>query len=280
MSEQENVCASCGRVLTDYDAVCVFCENELASYQPVLEIPSPSDVAARDFEVSAYFGTGHATIYDRRIRQRCPSYDALHAILPHFLTGLSGTARILSAGAGTGAEILSLGRHFPACRFVAADISADMLEVCRERMTAAGLAQRVDFHHGPVQDLAADATFDAATSVLVSHFILDRSERLAYYRAIADRLKPGGAFILVDLFGDMQTPAFSRLFETWLASFAEHAGDASNHELDRVHILRDIAFLPEAELVAMLEEAGFDAPTRFYQTWLFGGWAMSKGTPS
>jgi len=45
---------------------------------------------------------------------------------------------------------------------------------------------------------------------------------------------------------------------------------------ERAHFQRDIAFLPEEELLAMLETAGFSCPVRFYQTWLFGGWVMTK----
>jgi tRNA (cmo5U34)-methyltransferase len=227
-------------------------------------------------DIAAYFGADHAAIYDRRIRQRCPSYEALHAMLASWLKAAPASARVLCAGAGTGAEILTLGHRFPNWRFVAADISADMLEACRERMARSGLADRVEFHLGAPQALPTGATFDAATSILVSHFILDRAERLAYYRAIAERLRPGGIFILADLFGDKGSVEFPRLLEAWLASFAEQAVSADDHAKDVAHIMSDIAFLPETELSSLLEAAGFETPTRFYQTWLFGGWVMTR----
>ena len=226
--------------------------------------------------IAAYFDEDHATIYDRRIRQRCPSYEALHTMLAPWLKGLPETARILSAGAGTGTEILTLGRRFPNWRFVAADISADMLDACRNRMARSGLADRVAFHLGAPHTLPADEIFDAATSILVSHFILDRADRLAYYRAIAERLRPGGVFILADLFGDPRSVEFPWLFDAWLASFAEQAVSADDQARDVAHIRRDIAFLPETELLSLVEAAGFEAPTRFYQTWLFGGWVMTR----
>lgn len=227
-------------------------------------------------DVATYFGADHAAIYDRRIRQRCPSYEALHAMLASWLSSIPGDARALSAGAGTGAEILTLGQRFPDWQFVAADISSDMLDACRQRLAAAGMVDRVAFHHGPLQGFRAAEPFNAATSILVSHFILDPTERLAYYRAIADRLRPGGTFILADLFGAPGTPEFSLLFEAWLASFAAQGMSAEDLATERAHFQRDIAFLPEEELLAMLETAGFSCPVRFYQTWLFGGWVMTK----
>lgn len=227
-------------------------------------------------DVATYFGAEHAAIYDRRIRQRCPSYEALHGMLVAWLAPLPDAARVLVAGAGTGAEIARLGQRFPGWNFVAADISADMLEICRHRLAQGGIAERTAFHHGQLRDYRADAPFDAATSVLVSHFILDRAERLAYYQAIAESLKPGGVFILADLFGAPGTPVFDTLFESWRVSIAEHGISAEELARDREHVMRDIAFLPEEELMAMLKEAGFSEPVRFYQTWLFGGWVMSK----
>jgi tRNA (cmo5U34)-methyltransferase len=227
-------------------------------------------------DIAAYFDADHATIYDRRIRQRCPSYEALHTMLVSWLKGLPESAHILSVGAGTGAEILTLGRRFPNWRFVAADISADMLGVCRERMERNGLADRVEFHLGAPHTLPVGETFDAATSVLVSHFILERTERQAYYQAIAERLRPGGVFILADLFGDSGAAEFPLLLDAWFASFAEQAVSADDHAKDLAHVMRDIAFLPETELLSMLETVGFEKPTRFYQTWLFGGWVMTR----
>ena len=227
-------------------------------------------------DIAAYFDADHATIYDRRIRQRCPSYEALHIMLASWLKELPGSARVLSVGAGTGAEILTLGRRFADWRFVAADISTDMLGVCRERVERHGLAGRVEYHLGAPDTLPVGETFDAAASVFVSHFILERTERLAYYRAIAQRLRPGGVFILADLFGDPRSAEFPQLLDAWLASFAEQAVSPDEHAKDVAHILRDIAFLPETELSSMLEAAGFEKPTRFYQTWLFGGWVMTR----
>lgn len=227
-------------------------------------------------DIAAYFGAGHAVIYDRRIRQRCPTYEGLHRMLGSSLYPMPEAAHVLIAGAGTGWEILTLGRRFPSWRFLAADLSADMLEACRRRAAEAGLASRVAYHCGDLRSFESAEAFDGATSVFVSHFISKRSDRLAFYRSIAKSLKPGAAFLLADLFGEKGTPQFSRHLEAWLASMAEQGVSAEDLAKDRAHLAADIAFLPEPELLSLLTEAGFESPTRFFQTWLFGGWVMNK----
>jgi tRNA (cmo5U34)-methyltransferase len=61
-----------------------------------------------------------------------------------------------------------------------------MLTACRERAEAHGYAQRCRLHEGNLDSLPAGEPFDAATSFLVSQFILDPRERSAFFRAIAE----------------------------------------------------------------------------------------------
>jgi tRNA (cmo5U34)-methyltransferase len=232
--------------------------------------------SSEQFDAAAYFNQDLAARYERRIRSFCPSYDALHQMLAPLLDDLPEHAAFLSAGAGSGAEIAALGARFPSWRFAAVDLSSDMLDACRSRMAEAGLTARVTFFNGRVQDFRAPAPFDAASSIFVAHFINSAEEKLAYFRAIAAALRPGGRFILADLFGATDTPEFARLFRAWLAFRAAQGVSAEELAQDRAHIERDISFVPERDLLALLAEAGFAAPTRFYQTYLFGGWVTEK----
>lgn len=228
------------------------------------------------FDASSHFDLSLAARYDRRIRLFCPSYDALHEMIVPWLLGLPERANFLSAGAGTGAEVLTLGKRFPSWSFTAADVSPDMLDACRNRVAEAGMAERVSCFNGRLQEYRSPASFDAASSVFVSHFIETRDERLAYFRSIAASLKPGGLFILADLFGDKSSPEFESLLNAWLASYALHGVAAEELARDRAHVDRDISFIPESELFALLTDAGFTTPVRFYQTFLFGGWLAAK----
>jgi tRNA (cmo5U34)-methyltransferase len=232
--------------------------------------------ATEQFDALSHFDESLAAKYDRRIRLFCPSYDALHQMIVPWLQSLPEQSSFLSAGAGTGAEILTLGKRFPSWHFTAADVSADMLNACQCRVSEAGMANRVAFFNGRLQEFQSPAPFDAASSVFVSHFIKGRGEKLAYFRAIAASLKPGGVFILADLFGDKGSPEFERLLNAWLASYASHGVSAEELAQDRAHVDRDVSFIPESELLTLLNEAGFDTPVRFYQTFLFGGWVATK----
>lgn len=231
---------------------------------------------SEQFDVTTHFDESLAAKYDRRIRLFCPSYDALHQMIVPWLQGLPEGASFLSAGAGTGAEIVNLGKCFPSWRFVAVDVSPDMLNACQIRAAEAGMANRVTFFNGRLQEYQSPVAFDAASSVFVAHFIKGREEKLAYFRSIAASLKPGGLLILADLFGDKSSPEFARLLNAWLLSYASHGVSAEELVQDRAHVERDVAFIPESELVALLREAGFGTPLRFYQTYLFGGWVATR----
>jgi len=230
---------------------------------------------SEQFDVTAHFDENLAAKYDRRIHLFCPSYDALHQMIVPWLQGLLEGSAFLSAGAGTGAEIITLGKRFPSWRFVAVDVSTDMLGACRHRAVEAKMAERVSFFNGRLQDYQSSIPFDAASSVFVAHFIKGREEKLAYFRSIAANLKPDGLLILADLFGDKSSSEFVRLLNAWLASYASHGVSAEELVQDRAHVERDVDFIPESELVALLKEAGFANPLRFYQTYLFGGWVAT-----
>ncbi len=228
------------------------------------------------FDAATHFDDSLAAEYDRKIRLFCPSYDALHQMIAPWFQRLPDSSGFLSAGCGAGAEIVGLGRRFPSWRFVGVDVSSAMLDASRRRIAEVGMADRTSFFNGRLQDYRSPEPFDGASSVFVAHFIKGRDEKLSYFQSVATQLKPGGIFVLADLFGDRSTPEFARLFDAWLLSYASHGVGAEQLARDRAHIERDLDFVPEAELLALLSEAGFLSPVRFYQTFLFGGWAATK----
>lgn len=232
------------------------------------------------FDAAAHFDDSLAARYERRIRLFCPSYDALHRMIAPWLRRLPENSTFLSVGCGTGAEMVALGERFLSWRFVGVDISSEMLAACEKKLAAAGIANRAALFNGRLQDYEAPAPFDAASSVFVAHFIAGRDEKLSYFRSVASRLKPGGIFVLADLFGEKGSPEFERLSDAWLQSYASNDIAAEELAADRAHIESDIDFITEAELVALLREAGFDSVVRFYQTFLFGGWIAAKRSPT
>lgn len=228
------------------------------------------------FNAEKHFDKSLSEKYDRRIRMFCPSYDALHRMIVPWFQGLPEDAIFLSSGAGTGAEIISLGKMFPSWSFVAVDVSANMISACRDRVAGTDLSGRITFLNDKLQECTLSASCDAASSIFVSHFIKCREEKLSYFRSISKNLKIGGVLVLADLFGDKTSPEFATLMDAWLRSYALHGISDEEFIKDKDHINSDVDFLTENELVLMLGEAGFATPIRFYQTYLFGGWVTTR----
>ncbi|HEX4583584.1 MAG TPA: methyltransferase domain-containing protein [Burkholderiaceae bacterium] len=232
--------------------------------------------APKPFDPVDYFDESVAVRYDQGIRLSCPSYDALQLSMVPWLQLLPEKSTFLSAGAGTGTEVINLGKRFPSWNFVAVDVSADMLKVCQRRIAQADLVSRVEIFQGRIEEYESRERFEAASSIFVVHFIAGRDERLAYFRSIASKLKPGGVFVLADLYGDRGSPEFVPLLQAWLLHYVSHGATAEKLTKDLEHIFRNIVFSPESEVIALLHEAGFTGIVRFFQTFLFGGWVATR----
>lgn len=214
------------------------------------------------------FDAAHAEAYDRNLERLAAIKSTLHLLMRWQFAGLPDDARILVAGAGTGAEVRFFAPIFPMWRFTLVDPSAAMLDVGRRHATAEGFADRCEFYTGLVSSLAADG-FDAATSVLVSHFITDTVERSAYFAEIATRLKPGGLCFNADLCADTRASSFDVTMDLWLA--------LSGMPDERKPFFRGafgtgLAAHGPAEVEAIIARAGFSAPVQCFQAALIRGW--------
>lgn len=218
------------------------------------------------------FDATHAEAYDRSLEPLLPIKATLHLLIRWQFSGLPEDARILLAGAGTGAEARFLAPLFPRWRFTLVDPSAPMLEVARRHATAEGFADRCELHVGPVSSLAAEP-YDAATSVLVSHFLTEAGDREAYFAEIAARLKPGGLLFDADLCADTGSAAFAPVMDLWLTLVAmtdERKG------CFRAVFGKGVAAHGPAEVEAMIERAGFTAPVPCFQALLIRGWMAAR----
>ncbi len=222
------------------------------------------------------FDAQHAANYDDRWAPLAPLRDSLHLQMRFILQELPTEARVLCVGVGTGAELLALARFFPGWRFTAVEPSAPMLEVCRRKAAEAGIAERCEYHVGYVHELPPLASFDAATSVLVSQFITDRPRRMDFFRAIARRLRSEGLLITADL-TTAPTCQHERLLSVWSQMMRHIGAGETQIQTMLASYGRDVALLPAAELEEMLTEAGFDRPVRFSQSLLIQAWFARCG---
>ncbi len=214
----------------------------------------------------------YAEAYDRSLEPILAIKATLHLLLRCQFSGLPDSARILVAGAGTGAEARFLAPIFPQWQFTLVDPSEAMLAVGRRHAVAEGFADRCEFHAGFVSSLAG-GPFDAATSVLVSHFLTGVDDRQAYFAEIARRLKPGGLLFNADLCANPEDPSFGSVMGLWLTL----AGLPDERKASfRAAFGRDLATHGPAEVEAMIAHAGFSAPASVFQAALIRGWTAAR----
>ncbi|HEY2342881.1 MAG TPA: class I SAM-dependent methyltransferase [Chthoniobacteraceae bacterium] len=222
------------------------------------------------------FDENRAAVYDEQFVKLAPIRDALHLLLGFVLADLPSEARILCVGAGTGAELIYLAKQHPTWQFTAVDPSSAMLNVCRRKVAELGIASRCSFHDGYIDSLPAAAPFDAATSLLVSQFILSRDARAQFFREIASRLKPAGLLVTADLAADIKSAAYEGLLEVWIRLMKSTGAPPENVERLREVYGKDVAVLPTAEVSEIIRAGGFHEPLLFLQTGLIHAWSAKR----
>lgn len=228
----------------------------------------------------SFFDQEQAARYDTRFAKLHPLWNALHLLTCGVLAGLPPDARLLCVGAGTGAEILALAERFPGWRFVAVEPSAPMLALCRGKVSEVGIADRCEFHEGYLDSLPETKPFHAATSFLVSHFILETAQRCDFFRGIASRLAPGGILVSADLSADEIGEKQQKLMAVWRSLF-EYAGlEGGDFERLFSSYRSDVALSFPRQIEAWMVSAGFDAPVEFLQTVLIRAWFARRASPS
>lgn len=224
-----------------------------------------------------FFDQAQAAEYDNRFAKLAPIRDALHLLISAIFADLPEDARILCVGAGTGSEILHLAGKFPKWRFTAVEPSGPMLDVCRRRTGEAGLSTRCEYHEGYLDSLPPSEPFDAATSLLVSHFILSTQDRTEYFRTIASRVIPGGLLANAELASDPTAPSYDSLMHVWLRLLA--GADLSEEKIAQMRAAyqKDVAILPLSQVAGIIATGGFETPVQFLQTGLIHGWYAKRG---
>ena len=231
---------------------------------------------AQPHHIAMEFDEARAEVYDSQFAAGQAIKDNLHLLTRILLAGLPADARILCAGAGTGAEVLALAAVFPGWRFTLVDPAEAMLKVCRKRTDAAGITDRCTFHAGYVDSLAEAPLHDAATSFLVSHFITDTDARRSYFADIAARLKPGAILVNADIAADQAAPTFPALMNSWLGFYELLGMPPEKRAIFPEMFGRDVAVHTPKQVEALIEAGGFEPPVPFFQSLLIRGWTAAK----
>jgi len=224
-------------------------------------------------EPKAFYTQSSASSFDKDREKLAPLKDALHLCIRLLLSELPVDARILCVGVGTGAELIYLAQTFPQWQFTAVDPSVDMLNVCRLRTKESDVNSRCTFHQGYLDSLPESDNFDAATSILVSHFITDPTKRSNYFADIAARLLPGAYLINADLAADMSSIEYTSMLTVW-----KNMLEFSGIPINIAAFGNKIAMLPINKFEAMITASGFTTPVLFFQTLLIHAWFSKVNT--
>jgi tRNA (cmo5U34)-methyltransferase len=180
-------------------------------------------------------------------------------------------AQLLLVGAGGGMEVQTFAAAEPGWQLTGVDPSADMLALAQAKVDVAGLTGRVRLLHGTVDDLPAEARFDAATLFYTLMYLPDDGSKLQFLRGIAARLRPGALLLLVDATTDRRArflPAWQRYIEArgmpaaQLTALLERLGGRVNT-------------VTEARELALLDEAGFRDVAPFVAIFHGTGWVAT-----
>jgi tRNA (cmo5U34)-methyltransferase len=211
--------------------------------------------------------------YNKGIRRALPTYDALFRMVQSFLRAhVKDSANVLVVGAGGGNELVTFGTANPTWTFAGVDPSEAMLEVALQRAKSEGIEERVTIHTGKIEEIKFNERFDAATCLLVLHFIETIEEKRSLLRTVKGLLQPGSPFVLVTLFGDQSKPEFDERMNLWKSIWLDLT-DLTQEDVEEMEeSVRELSFISAIEIEELLDQTGFERVSQFFSTTLFGGW--------
>jgi ubiquinone/menaquinone biosynthesis C-methylase UbiE len=206
--------------------------------------------------------------YDQKQGQPEPTED-LSILREH---GLDGSATVIDLGAGTGQFALPAARRFG--RVIAADVSPAMVDVLRNRVTAARLANVEVVRAGFLSYEHTGPPADAVHTRHALHQLPDFWKAIALDR-IARMLRPGGVLRLRDLIFDFPPAAAEEIIEGWLAGAATDPAQGYTRA-DFADHLRTEHSTFRWLLEPMLAAAGFEIVHADFRGSIYGAYTCVK----
>jgi len=132
-----------------------------------------------------------AGTYARVVREEIRGYDELQTALAAATTGLT-VERILDLGAGTGITAQQVLAVHPHASLTGIDASADMVAIADTALPQA------EFRVSQLEDPLPVGPFDVVVSAFAIHH-LEGVGKSELFRRVAEVLRPGGRFVMLDV---------------------------------------------------------------------------------
>jgi SAM-dependent methyltransferase len=104
-------------------------------------------------------------------------------------------ARVADVGMGEGWSSIAIAAAYPQAQVDGFDVDLPSVEASRRHAEAAGVADRVRFHHADAAELAGHGPYDVAVAFECVHDMPDPQSVLA---AMNDATRPDGAVVIMD----------------------------------------------------------------------------------
>lgn len=172
---------------------------------------------------------------------------------------LARGARVLDVGCGDGLiAFAALDAVGPTGRVIFSDISADLLERCRELAQAAGVLDRCQFVEASASDLSAieDRSIDAVTLRSVLIYEGDKAGAIREFKRV---LRPGGRLSLFEPINRFASPEPADRFHGYDVSAVIEIAAKLKAVYERRQPPESCPMLDfdERDLLALAEDAGF-----------------------
>ncbi|MBV1776657.1 class I SAM-dependent methyltransferase [Burkholderiaceae bacterium DAT-1] len=223
-----------------------------------------------------HYDTRHVSAYDSKIRGLIPGYDVLHELSAQVLaTQLPAYAHVLVAGCGTGEELLRYRGVSPAWRLSGFDPAGAMISVARERVATLSGESPVELFHGDI-DAVPEMQADAATALLVSHFIADNGPRAHFWQGLAQRVRPGGCVLMSELMGQRDDADFQLQMQVWRKQQDAVSDRPDRVEQDFARLADSVYPLSEGRWYALMESVGLRPRLCFWRSLALQGWLLER----
>lgn len=229
--------------------------------------------------------------YTQRIRRKIPGYEYLYRLTEHLLqVQLQPSSehdslfssieqkRLLIIGAGGGQEIITLGIEHPEWQFTAIDLSERMLNVAKQRVKEQEITASIQWIHGTVDDIPAHSSviYDAATCLLVLHFIKEREQKVELLRTIAQHLPVGAPICIACITGELESESFLWQMKAWKKHMLSQQITVEEWQAFADSIGQQSYPVSSIEVEQLLEESGWTEITPYFGSFLIQAWCAIK----